>query len=88
MSKHTPGQRLIVKALGDSYYPDLGQTVNAERMIELIDADSLIAAAPEMLEALKEAVASTEYMQDSDDEIEPGWRVRARHVIAKAEGRS
>ena len=34
------GQKLIVKALNDSYYPDLNQSVNAETMVNIIDAEA------------------------------------------------
>lgn len=46
----------------------------------------LFSAAPEMYEALKEAISATEYMIRDEEDSEPGWRVHARHIISKAEG--
>lgn len=43
-------QRLVSQAIGDSYYPDLGQSVNAERMINVLAPalDAVLAALVEL----------------------------------------
>lgn len=47
----------------------------------------LIAAAPDLLEALKQAVDREEYGKEEGDEV-PQWLLDARAAIAKAEGRT
>jgi len=74
------GKQLVQEALNDSYYPDLGQSVNAERMINVINSDPLIAAASEMLELLKRISVwkdEESYFQCCDEAID---------LIARASG--
>ena len=47
----------------------------------------LISAAPDMLRALREAVARVEIANSEGDEILSGWLKDARAAIAMAEGR-
>jgi len=36
------GEKLVIEALNDSYYPDLNQSVNAETMVNVINNDNTI----------------------------------------------
>lgn len=91
MSKHSLGRLLVEDALGDSYYPDLCQSVSAEKIVELIDTNPLIAAAPEMLAALKMAHDRLLKLFLADERNnphgEPGECAIIRYAIKKAEGK-
>ena len=88
MSKHTPGpwcavEDTIFKDYGDKAYP----VASVESWGEDTDHNArLIAAAPDLLEALKELVKSTAPICDGSygDEMDNAF-LRARAAIKKAE---
>jgi hypothetical protein len=98
MSKHTSGPWTIRKMrtyafIGGVGWDDFARVV---KRLEGDDEDSpegianahLIAAAPDLLEALKAMVKHAE-VQDFRDGVEPSLETqRAKDVIAKAEGRT
>jgi hypothetical protein len=96
MSKHTPGpwevregktgdRKIFVKGVRDSYGA-LAVVKAREGREHINTADAqLIAAAPDLLKCLKEAVANFDVMDHGEGEDDPlnEWR----ETIAKAEGR-
>lgn len=100
MSKHTPGpwvfSSLIVRAAGNGYevarvhcnFKIRGKEGREEYEYAQGNAH-LIATAPEMLEALKEAALQIEYLHGKFKETGSGNATLARvqDAIAKAEGR-
>lgn len=95
MSKHTPGPWEVVE-LVDGY--DIRSPESRCRIATASDPEAvwgaigreedacLIAAAPELLEALEEAVAWIEDDRFDDAYIAEGWYHEARAAIAKAKG--
>lgn len=101
MIKHTPGPwtdslgmagRPVVSAVNQSL--DIAvMSLRGKTEEEVYSNARLIAAAPELLEALEESLAAMERMDalllkltESPKECEKGEIVRARSVIAKAKG--
>jgi hypothetical protein len=90
MSKHTPGP-WIRRWLGDSewaagpaYHPTLIRVSRSDHGMgyeEIAATARLVAAAPDLLEALQDAVST----MPADSPVK--WVVWARAAIAKAEGR-
>lgn len=66
-----------LRADEDGAFPEVGEWQHADAR--------LIAAAPELLDALKE---SLDVMGEWGDDGDPAWASRARAAIAKAEGRT
>ena len=98
MSKHTPGPWEIGPGRGDVLLDEYEiQPANGRGPIALasgLDDARLIAAAPDLLEALRNWLdAHEEFFTADDDDIMAGLKLhesyeRARAAIAKAEGRS
>lgn len=87
MSKkqHTPGPWTATQYGYEKF------SVNGEKGVEICGAwnkanASLIAAAPELLEALEMALADADRIVCSPDEMELDWLNEARTAIAKARG--
>lgn len=87
--KHTPGPWAVNPLMRDQICTADGakEIAKASRdgnPYEVMATTQLIAAAPELLEALKELAA--EEWRDDDDPILDHARTKARAAIAKAEG--
>lgn len=93
-SKHTPGpwgwwNRFLVQSNPDGTIPLNAKMIMKEAPDFFNEADSaLVAAAPEMLEWLQEAVEHAEKFIDDDDPegTVPGFYWSAKAAIAKATG--
>jgi len=92
MNKHTPGPWLIAKPKGNGVMHKIWRTNGDERNtgyariarhVPFAADAQLIAAAPDLLEALKEWIG---YVPSSTDKIEQARIDRAIAAIAKAEG--
>ena len=88
--KHTPGPWIAMRGLvGTEKSAILVADCNTQDFnptSETIKANaSLIAAAPDLLFALQEALAREERHYESE-ETKPGWVILAREAIRKAEG--
>ena len=85
VAKHTPGPWFINECFIESQYCDIAELIFPAESEEMYNANlSLIAAAPELLEALKELQKS--YWID-DPDIASDAIIAAGEAIAKAEGK-
>jgi len=90
---HTPGPWTISNDTIGSDYGDIARVhFQSSRNARGWDDRSVIAAAPDMLDALRTADDALDYAQaqvdsESDRERLRQWRTRVQNVIALAEGR-
>lgn len=91
MSKYTPGPWKVlrgpdaIRPAVTAVDPETGRVMFVCKLATLADA-RLIAAAPELLEALKELVNTREQHAGRVEPGSDGRYARARAAIAKAEG--